>query len=245
MNKKTLLVLSLTILLTALLTLAIQAEQGQEYSKEMQHFTYTYYQKDEPINEINNRLEKYYNKILNKYNVKLNRQVKITIYPDVNSFHKGAKVTNKSPGIVGKAISSYKIAFVSPLNPGKVHNYESILKIAVHEFVHISTNKINRNIPIWLNEGISLYEAEQVNPNHIKQIIRAEKVPTIKDLESNFYENFGYTVSGTIVEYIVDMYSYDKLIRLIKSPSNYKGIFGLSKEAFFSNWKGYLYKNYE
>ena len=245
MNKKLPLILFLTILLTAGLTGSIQAELGQAHTKEMKHFTYTYYQEDEPINEINERLKKNYNKILSKYNVKLNKKVKIVIYPDVDSFHKGANITNKSPGIVGSAVSSYLIKIVSPLHPGPVHNYESILKIAVHEFVHISTNQINHRIPIWLNEGISLYEAKQINPKQIKKLIKADRVPTITQLESNFYENFGYTISGTIVQYIVDAYDYEKLISFIKSPTDYEKVFGLERNEFFTNWKGYLYKKYQ
>ena len=246
MDKNIPLALVLILLLVLSSSLVTFADKGEKYFQDMQNFTYTYYQEDEPIKEINNKLQNYYEKILEKYGVQINRPIEIVIYPDIDSFHQGAKipVENRSPGIVGSAVSSNKIAFVSPLNPGPVHNYQSIMKIAVHELVHIMTNKLNRNVPVWLKEGVSLYEARQQNKSYLNQLIKNDKIPSINKLEQNFYSNYGYTVSGTIVEYIVHNHGYEKLIRLIKSPKNFKGIFGLTKDDFFSNWKGYLYQTY-
>jgi hypothetical protein len=67
----------------------------------------------------------------------------------------------------------------------------------------------------------------------------------VEELESNFYNNFGYAVSGTIVEYIVSDYSYGRLVKLVKEPNNIQAIFGLNKKEFSSNWKSYLIKKYE
>jgi len=244
MNKPLILVLILLLVFSS--CLVTFADKGEKYSKNMQKFTYTYYQEDEPIKEINNKLQKYYQKVLENYGIRLDRSLEIVIYPDIDSFHKGAKIAveNRSPGIVGSAVNSNKIAFVSPLNPGPVHSYQSIMKIAVHELVHIMINKLNRNGPVWLKEGVSLYEARQQNISYLKQLIKKDKIPSIKKLERNFYSNYGYIVSGTIVEYIVNNHGYDNLIKLIKSPNNFKKNFGLTKEAFFSNWKGYLYQKY-
>ncbi|MDZ7672920.1 MAG: hypothetical protein U5K53_08845 [Halanaerobiales bacterium] len=131
------------------------------------------------------------------------------------------------------------------LNPGPLHTYESILKSAVNEFSHIVTNSLNNNILIWLNEGISLFEAKQINPLQIKQLIKTDRVPIIEKLENNFYNNFGYTVSGTLVEYIVSDYGYDILVSLIKQPKKFQSIFGVNKKEFSNNWKSYLIKQYE
>lgn len=241
--KKRFICLSLVLLIC--FTITNQALSNNKITKEMDHFIYTYYRSNEPIDDINSILEANYNKILKKYGVNINRKINIRIFPSVEEFQKEYNLTNYSAGIVGTAVNSRTIGIVSPLNPGPVHSYDSILKIAVHEFVHIATNRINNNIPIWLNEGISLFEAKQINSVHIRQLIKANQIPSIKDLESSFYNYFGYAVSGTIVEYIVTDYSYDRLVKLIKKPNNISSIFGVNKAGFSSNWKSYVIKKYE
>jgi len=223
----------------------VQALSNSKIIKEMDHFIYTYYRNNEPIDVINNKLENKYNRILNKYGMNINKKIKIVIFPNIEDFQKEYNLTNYSVGIVATAVNNRTIGIVSPLNPGPVHSYESILKIAVHEFLHSATNMLNNNIPIWLNEGISLFEAKQINPIDIRQLIKSNQIPKIEELESNFYNNFGYAVSGTIVEYIVSDYSYGRLVKLVKEPNNIQAIFGLNKKEFSSNWKSYLIKKYE
>lgn len=242
-NKKIVLSLSLTIIIS--FTVTAQVLSNNTITKEMDHFIYTYYRNNEPIDDINNKLEANYKKILNRYGLNLNRKIKIVIFPSVKDFQKEYNLINYSAGIVGTAVNSRTIGIVSPLNPGPLHSYESILKIAVNEFVHIVTNSLNNNIPIWLNEGISLFEAKQISPFQIKQLIKTDRVPTIEELENNFYNNFGYAVSGTVVEYIVLDYGYNRLVSLIKQPKNIQSIFGVSKKEFSNNWKSYLIKKYE
>jgi len=238
-------VICLSLVLLICFTINTQVLSNNKIKKEMDHFIYTYYRNNEPINDINKILETNYNKILNKYGVNINRKINIIIFPSVKEFQKEYNLSNYSAGIVGTAVNNRTIGIVSPLNPGSVHSYNSILKIAVHEFVHISTNRINTNIPNWLNEGISLFEAKQINPVHIKKLIKANQIPSISALEINFYNNFGYSVSGTIVEYIVSDYNYDRLVNLIKNPNNIQTVFGVNKSEFSSNWKSYVIKKYE
>jgi len=238
-------VICLSLVLLICFTINTQVLSNNKIKKEMDHFIYTYYRNNEPINDINKILETNYNKILNKYGVNINRKINIIIFPSVKEFQKEYNLSNYSAGIVGTAVNNRTIGIVSPLNPGPVHSYNSILKIAVHEFVHISTNRINTNIPNWLNEGISLFEAKQINPVHIKKLIKANQIPSISALEINFYNNFGYSVSGTIVEYIVSDYNYDRLVNLIKNPNNIQTVFGVNKSEFSSNWKSYVIKKYE
>ena len=238
-------VICLSLVLLICFTISSQVLSNNKITKEMDHFIYTYYRNNEPIDDINKILESNYNKILNKYGVNINRKINIEIFPSVDDFQKEYNLTNYSAGIVGTAVNTRKIGIVSPLNPGPVHSYDSILKIAVHEFVHVSTNIINTNIPIWLNEGISLFEAKQINPVHIKKLIKTDKIPSISELESNFYNNFGYAVSGTIVEYIVSDYSYERLVKLIKRPNDIQSVFGVKKSELSSNWKSFVIKKYE
>ncbi|MDZ7672919.1 MAG: hypothetical protein U5K53_08840 [Halanaerobiales bacterium] len=54
-----------------------QAISNNKTIKEMDHFIYTYYRNNEPIDDINNKLEANYIKILNRYGLNLNRKIKI------------------------------------------------------------------------------------------------------------------------------------------------------------------------
>jgi len=45
----------------------------------------------------------------------------------------------------------------SRLSTNSGHNYQSILNVIAHEFIHTVNNKINKNCNIWIGEGLALY----------------------------------------------------------------------------------------
>ncbi|MTI71208.1 MAG: hypothetical protein FH751_13240 [Firmicutes bacterium] len=129
--------------------------------KETEHFIFNYKIYDKKaVDDLAKILEENYERIVNDIKPTIEPStIKVYVYPSIDEFHKAVYKPDASDGFVGYTLSATEFAIVSPNNPGNVHNYEDILKTAVHEFTHIVVG-IVRMPPRWLNESIALYEAE-------------------------------------------------------------------------------------
>jgi hypothetical protein len=46
----------------------------------------------------------------------------------------------------------------------------------------------------------------------------------------------GYKFSHSIVDFIVKKYGYDKLVTLIKTPTDFEKVLGITKDEFQKQW---------
>ena len=133
---------------------------------------------------------------------------------------------------VGAAVED-KIFITSPENPDKSHSYEDMLEILSHEYVHTQIWKISKDVNIWLDEGLATYFAGQ------KGNMTFSDVPSFEEINSNDINDFvnaeGYTFCYYYVEYLIDNYSKDEIIMLIKSNDYYNSL-GKSKEEIYADW---------
>jgi RNA polymerase sigma-70 factor (ECF subfamily) len=175
----------------------------------------------------------------------------VKVFPDVKTFHAAINYPDAPDWVVGTC-NGDELMMVSPLNPGSVHTYESLMQVIVHEFVHIAVyyalgGKGSTPSPKWLAEGYAQYEAGQIN-DYIRKYVASsltEKAPptwtqldTVSAME--FGNMNGYAFSVTIVEFLVVTYGIDKLVLLIKEPENIEIIYGLSKDTLEKQWIQYL-----
>ena len=111
------------------------------------------------------------------------------------------------------------------------HPKEDFSKILKHEVCHIYINKITEGkmIPVWLNEGLSMYLADQMTKYRGKGIFvengYLSKIST--EYGWNKYSNYGaYAYSCLFVEFLVNKYSLNKILELLKKlRSSYSYIF--------------------
>ena len=218
--------------------------------EESEHFIFYSEEQDRKcLLDLKENLEKNYNKITDDLNTRLNEKTKVYVYPDIKQLHKAMGDENLIDNIIGCSFDN-KIEIVSPLNPGSVHNYSSVEQAVVHEFVHVVVANINntQEIPMWLNEGIAVYESGQMNDNMKKFItdkVIKNDIPSLKSLNENFdLEKGSYPFSCTIVEYVIKTYGYEKLNFIIKKPDNIENILGISSNEFEEGWKLYVIKYY-
>ncbi len=218
---------------------------------ESEHFIFYAYDEDiSCLDDLGSVLESNYVRITNDLQVTLDHKITIEIYPDLDMFHLAIDQPEAKEWLVGVYMNGM-IKMVSPLQPGNQHTYESLMKVIVHEFTHVLVSEINAsfyNIPIWLNEGIAVYEAEQWSRGDeavIIGLIHQNALPSLNDLDnSNFNELHGYLLSYTVVGYIVAEYGYETLTALIKEPSEMQSIVGMDETQFETAWKNYLTKHY-
>ncbi|KJR46267.1 hypothetical protein UF75_3353 [Desulfosporosinus sp. I2] len=224
-----------------------------ELGKETQHFIIYCTETDTTcIDKVSDVLEKNYNRITTNFNQQLQEKLTIEIHSDLNQLHIALGFPN-APDWIRGGIREGRIVIASPLNPPPGSGFDNVLNTAVHEFVHIIVNEINEDTPRWLNEGIACYEAKDNTESWIRKTVKngleSNTLPTFKDLDTGedfetFFKRNGYQYSYTIAESIIDVFGYDKLHNLIKSPNNFVAIFGMTEDQMQSKWIEYIKKNY-
>ncbi len=107
------------------------------------------------------------------------------------------------------------------------HPRDDFPRILKHEISHIYINKISdgKMIPMWLNEGLSMYLADQMTQYRDKGIFvendYLSKIST--EYGWNKYSNYSaYAYSCLFVDFLINKYSLNKVVELVKKlKSNY------------------------
>lgn len=242
--------LILGVALSVILVSCSKKEDNSTLSlkQESDHFMFYATDKDkEVLDELEKSLEDNYERISKNLGVKLERKVNVSIYPDIESFHDGIGMSDAEDWVVGAAKNG-EMFMVSPSNPGSVHTYDNLMKVIVHEYAHILVGEINSTTDIYLNEGMAVVQANQIEENtkkFLKESCELNKLPTIDEIKNNFFElDERYELSGGFVEFLVNNYGYDKVTKIIAEPQNLENITELSKNELFENWKEYIVENY-
>ncbi|MDV3427253.1 MAG: hypothetical protein LIR50_08745 [Bacillota bacterium] len=220
---------------------------------ESDHFIIYYGETDiSCIDKVSTVLENNYKRVTNNLNQQLHEKLTIEIYFSLKELHIALGFPD-APDWVRGGLGKHGIAIASPLNPPPGSNFDNVLNTAVHEFVHIVINKINKSTPRWLNEGIASFEAKDNNENWIRKTVKngisQNTLPSFRDLDTGedfetFFKRDGYQYSYTITEAIIEEFGYDKLCKLIESPDKYEEIFGLTENQLENKWTEYIKNNY-
>lgn len=112
-------------------------------------------------------------------------------------------------------------------------NKTSLEKLIVHEIVHVVINNSNNNCPIWLNEGLALWYADQVEELDLP----GEKFSNPYVLD---YSGEIYSCSAQIIKKLFDTHAESLLIKHLLSITDFidDEIFGLcALEKLFYNKK--------
>lgn len=245
----------LSIVIFVCLTISNLVGQNNDslnLEKESQHFNFYSTNGDiKVLDSLAITLENNYSRITNHLGIQIDKKINVKVFPNIRTFHVAINYPDAPDWVVGSC-NGDELMMVSPLNPGSVHNYESLMQVIVHEFVHIAVSYARGDkgwttLPRWLNEGYAQYEAGQIN-DHIRKIVKssvmAKTPPTWSQLDTVSIMEFGnmngYGLSVTIVEFLVDTYGIDKLVLLIKEPENSEIIYGLPKYNLEKQWIQYL-----
>lgn len=204
------------------------------------------------IVELSKGLEGSYSKIGSNLNTVPAENIEVNIYARRWRYIKATGNWSASGNIEGIS----KLHFVE-----NTWLESEIGKIAVHEFVHAVVLKllIDREpkplnvesfdekfstFPIWLWEGLSVYEAEQFYEPKTLAYFKNGKYPQISELNNRSEGQKIYSCGYTIIEYILKEYGKDKLIELIESYGDLKNVLNVTEEQFSSNWYQFIKKKY-
>ncbi|WP_371194557.1 peptidase MA family metallohydrolase [Glaciecola sp. SC05] len=177
-------------------------------------------------------------------------KIAVIIYPDIKEFHKAINFEDAPDWVVGAAGKNL-LMMVSPLNPGKVHNYESLMKSIIHELCHAVVLNMREQgqvgLPKWLDEGFAFYYAKQLTETNERILVNSDneyEIPSWEILSNagtvEFGDKNGYIFSALIVEFLISNYGYDAIRKLIIQPNDFEAIFGLSELELESKWRTHL-----
>ena len=194
---------------------------------------------------IASQLENDFERITSHLNHRPTEKINVKIYPNLQSFHAAVNHQLGSEWFVGEAESG-EIRMVTPLNPGPKHTFATILSTAVHEFTHLIIDEItDQELPAWLDEGIAGYESSQRQPQFIATQIDSS-LPNIADLNFNSgtESNVIYAFSYTVIEFIVQKFGYDHVVKLVANEGNFEEVLSMSEEEFEQAWQEFIIAEY-
>ena len=162
-----------------------------------------------------------------KYDVKLEGPIIIEMFPRQADFAIRTFGMPGGAGFLGVCFGTV-ITATSPAAQGaKPACWEATLW---HEFCHaVTLHKTNNRMPRWLSEGISVYEerladkawGQSLTPKYREMILGDDLTP-VSELSGAFLRpksalhlQFAYFESSLVVEYLVEKYGHDMLMRVL------------------------------
>ena len=128
----------------------------------------------------------------------------------------------------------------------------------VHELTHLVTYQMTSNpynsIPIWLNEGLSMYaegEMEAVYDAYLRQAVAQDALISVRSLSSPFsaypeQSYLSYAQSLGLVEFLIDGYGQNRMFELLntfKQGSSYdaafENVYGFDMDELDALWREY------
>jgi hypothetical protein len=234
---------------------------------ESEHFIITcegFEENENTLIKLRDILEGSYNRITTTLQVSLSDKSNFILYPDSNSFlsylnayYPGMNFGASSVGTYFNNYDEDEVRMVTPGNPPRqYHDFNSLLQVAVHEWVHLVAQRLNNPLtlppPSYLGEGVAVYLAGQNNgvQQKIASDIKNGKFPASLNAIQDVY-NYGYA----LVEYIVHQYGNERLVNLYKTlkanTTNADAVFqacfgsGITETQFMSDWKAYCIAKYK
>lgn len=216
--------------------------------KENRHFKFYSTNEDKLVLiDLENILEKNYTSLTNKFNVTFSSPIIIKIYPTLLDLHNSLPLKNLKKWNVG-CLFNNEILMISPLNPGKFHTYDSLIKVIIHEFIHLIISKITLNAPLYLNEGLAIFHANQLNKGnkfYLKCKAKVSLLPSISKIEENpFSFSQPYFLVGSLAEFLIHTYGYNKVLFLLTASMPLDKFLNISYSTLNKNWRNFILKTY-
>jgi hypothetical protein len=181
------------------------------------------------------------------------RPIKIYIYAS-DSDLKGAMISsNEWSG--GVAFTDFGIIAIS-ISPSELDWGKKAL---VHELTHLVVRQATFSpygqLPLWLDEGLAMYNEGGLDPvlrSYLEEAILEDKLILVRSLCSPFsaYSEkayLSYAESYSFVEYLLDNYGQDKmldLLALLKQGSTYDEalteVYGFDMDGLDARWRATL-----
>jgi hypothetical protein len=250
---------TIIILASPVFAMTFTATNTPYQALETSHFIVRYEPGDrQAAQDVAKALEGSYEKITRDLGVKPNGKTIIELYTTPELYQRYRKPAAWAIG--GKIYPGRNmIALPSPSTWGKanIHRYEDLWHVLPHEYTHLLLRGTGKgNLPMWLDEGIAVYEAGQWNTGYQRLLVEAlenNKLLTLRELEDfNAFIKGGalsYAESYSTIMFMKETYGDRAFKDLIKSMATEKSFkkalktaLGEDLDKFEEKWETYLRK---
>jgi hypothetical protein len=221
---------------------------------ETEHFLVRYEPGDDlAALDVSEALEGSYERITKDLGLALSSKTIVELYTTPRLYNQYRKPTKWAIG--GKVYADMNMmVFPSPSTWGEAnnHRYEDLWHVMPHEFTHVILRRYS--IPMWLDEGVAVYESGQWGRGYQRLLTEAmerDELLSLGELEdfSTFLENgaLSYAESSSAVAYIKGTYGdegFRKLLGGVASGLSFeealRAATGRGMREFEEDWMRYL-----
>ena len=208
-----------------------------------ENLTLYYEQEKQAAHAVLYALETERNRIATQLAITTHLMVHLFVYDDLPTLHEKYEVLyGRKPAewVVGTCEGNI-ILLVSPANPGEGHDFDSLVKVALHEMAHIYNQQLNSSMLMWIDEGLATFLSNQ-NPEDYGYKI--DYHPTFEEMQTNdstvFANAEGYALSYFYIAYLVSTFGWDAVLTLAKT-NDYMMAFSRSAQDVYVDWIQSLY----
>ncbi|HIU51119.1 MAG TPA: hypothetical protein IAB70_00610 [Candidatus Merdicola faecigallinarum] len=176
-----------------------------------------YSEENEPcILELMNQVLIAYDTVTSLFNLEdYDKKIKIILYNNIEELHQDVFGERREDWGVACGDENGHLKLLTPLNPGKVHKYNDILKIAQKCVGDIIIEDSFKDIPDWLD--ITAYLFELMNSKITRH------VPDIQNIQS-------FSDAYFVTRFLTKTFGLEKIVEIYENPKAYNKILGLTDE---------------
>jgi hypothetical protein len=246
--------ISLLTISNAHAALTFEASGVPYQTIETTHFIVRYEPGDErAAMDVSDALEDSYERITGDIGLALSSKTIVELYTTPKLYNQYRKPVRWAIG--GKVYADMNMmAFPSPSTWGEAnnHRYEDLRHVMPHEYVHLVLRRYS--MPMWLDEGIAVYESSQWSRGYQRLLVEAmekNELLTLRELDDfkAFIDNgaLSYAESYTAVAYIKGAYGDEAFRELLKGIATgmsfekaLQAAAGMGRDEFEEEWRRYL-----
>ncbi len=224
----------------------VEKVYGGAIHRQTSHFVFKGDNDSDYIGLLAEGLESNYPRIAQDLEHELPERLLVYTHGTQKRLHSALGMLNGPPWL--RAGSTWEILHIAPL---RCFDDLAAEKAAVHILAQIMILQISDSVPYWLQQAVAAYEGQWLSRDRICRSVRENvgrtELSRLRDRAmafDGFKESGGYELAYTVAEYAVADYGIKKLMRLLREPGDYKGIFGIAEDAFWRGWDAFLRRAY-
>ena len=124
-------------------------------------------------------------------------------------------------------------------------------KAALHVLTQLLVGLVNPAVPYWLSQALAAWESQWLDQARVSRTIQARSAGfrladmlEVGAVYRQFRDAGGYELAFTVAEFVVAEFGRDSLATLVRSPSDFSGVFGFSEAEFWTRWDAFLARRY-
>lgn len=164
--------------------------------------------------------------------------VDIYVYPNYDDMREAVLYEPAWTG--GQAYSDFNIIIMGSSGSDATWDQNTVIHELTHILVGRSAFSCLGSRPGWLEEGLAMYSEGKLDPgmqSMLDQAIRSDSLMTLRSLNGGFSENpdkanLSYAQSYSVVKFLIENYSQEKMGVFLKALSDAKSIDDSLREAY-------------